>query len=128
MYIEESGKAFDESILGRAGQEIQNLQIAPGYIRTEKEALMVEKEQNSDSVHNDNNYTTYCNKIRIANDKDNNKTKFKTKIPLPITMVTKARRRLNLMSHENYQHFTRYDKHVWQSKEELTPTHMPRVK
>ena len=111
MYAEECGKAFDESILEKIGQEIENLETVHGNIRKEEEeALIIEKEDNSDRVNNKNNDSTYCNNIRIANGKDSNKAKFKTKIPLPVRKVMKARRRLNLMSNETDQHFTHYDR------------------
>ena len=112
MYAEECGKAFDESILEKVGQETENLETVLGNIRKEEEeeALIIEKEDNSDSVNNKNNDSTYCNNIRIANGKDSNKAKFKTEIPLPVRKVMKARRRLNLTSNENDQHFTHYDK------------------
>ena len=64
---------------------------------------MIEKEENSDSVNRDNFDSTYYNNIRIANGKDNNKAKFKTKIPLPVGKVMKARRRLDPRSNENDQ-------------------------
>ena len=54
---------------------------------------MTEKEQNSGSVHNNNNHKIDSNTFSRAN--------FKTKIPLPIEKVMKIRRRLNLTSYEN---------------------------
>ena len=103
MYAEECGKAFDESILEKVAQEIDNLETVLGNIRKEEEALMIEKEENSDSVNSDNFDSTYYNNIHIANGKDKNKAKFKTKIPLPVKKVMKARRRLDPRSNENDQ-------------------------
>ena len=112
MYAEECGKAFDELMLEKVGQEIDNLETVLENIRKEEEALMIEKEENSDSVNNNNNDSTYYNNICISNGEDSNKAKFKTKIPLPVRKMMKARRRLDLTSNEKDQHFTYYDKQI----------------
>ena len=54
---------------------------------------MIEKEQNSGSVHNNKNHKIDSDIFSRAN--------FKTKIPLPIEKLMKTRRRLNLTSYEN---------------------------
>ena len=78
VHTEESGKAFDESILNRVGQEIDIFEAALGNTRKE-EAGMNEKEQNSDSSINNNNDSINSN-FCIANDTDNNKATLKTKM------------------------------------------------
>ena len=126
MYAEKCGKACDESMLEKVGQEIESLETVLGNIRKEEEeALIIEKEENFDSVNNKNNDSTYCNNIRIVNGKDSNKAKFKTKIPLPVRKVMKARRRLNLTSNENDQHFTHYDKQYNNVMKSLSQTLYP---
>ena len=112
MYAKECGKAFDESILEKVGQEIENLETVPGNIRKGEEALMIEKEVYSDNINNDNNDRSYYNTFYISNGKDNTKAKCKTQIPSPIRKVMKARRRLNLTSNEDDQHSTHYDKQI----------------
>ena len=92
MHAAESGKAFDESLLEKIGREIEKQEATLGNINKEED-YMTEKEQNSGSVHNNNNHKIDSNIFSRAN--------FKTKIPLPIEKVMKIRRRLNLMSYEN---------------------------
>ena len=92
MHTTESGKAFDESLLEKIGREIEKQEATLGNINKEED-YMTEKEQNSGSVHNNNNHKIDSNISSRAN--------FRTKIPLPIEKVMKIRRRLNLTSYEN---------------------------
>ena len=92
MHAVESGTAFDESLLEKVVREIEKQEAAFGNINKEED-YMIEKEQNSGSVHNNNNH-------KIGNNIFS-RTNHKTKIPLPIEKEMKTRRRLNLTSYEN---------------------------
>ena len=92
MHAAESGAAFDESRLEKIGREIEKQEAAFGNSNKEED-YMIEKEQNSGSVHNKKNHKIDSNTLSRAN--------FKTKIPLPIEKLMKTRRRLNLTSYEN---------------------------
>ena len=92
MHAEESGTAFDELLLEKISREIEKQEAAFGNINKEEDH-MIGKEQNSGSIHNNNNH-------KIGNNKFS-KTNYKTKIPLPIEKVVKTKRRLNLTSYDN---------------------------
>ena len=88
MHAEEGGKDFDESTLKKIGREIDKLEAALENVGKEEDNI-IEKEKNSDT--NNGNHKISSNNICSS-------THFKTKIPLPIGKVMKARRRLNLTS------------------------------
>ena len=92
MHAAESGEAFDESRLEKIGREIEKQEAAFGNSNKEED-YMIEKEQNSGSVHNKKNHKIDSNTLSRAN--------FKSKILLPIEKLMKTRRRLNLTSFEN---------------------------
>ena len=81
-----------ESLLEKIGREIEKQEAAFGNINKEEDYI-IGKEQNSGSVHNNNNHKIGSN--------ISSRTNYTTKIPLPIEKVMKTRRRLNLTSYEN---------------------------
>ena len=88
MHAEEGGKDLDESTLKKIGREIDKLEAALENVGKEEDNI-IEKEKNSDT--NNGNHKISSNNICSS-------THFKTKIPLSIGKVMKARRRLNLTS------------------------------
>ena len=71
----------------------EELEAALENVDEEEEEYTIEKEEISDKIQNNKNYNIDNIIFSRAN--------YKTKIPLPIGKVIKARRRLNLSSYEN---------------------------
>ena len=97
MHAEERGEAFDELILEQIGRKIEELEAALENINKEEEDYTIEKGKNSNRTHDNKNYKIDNIIFSRAN--------YKTKIPLPIGKVIKARRRLDLSSYENDFHY-----------------------
>ena len=86
MHAEEGGKNFNELILEKICREIDKLKAVLGNVSKEEE-IITKEEKIPDT--NNSIYKVYSNNI-------SGRTYFTTKIPLPIGMVMKTRRRLNL--------------------------------
>ena len=99
MHTEER-EAFDESVLEQIGTDIEKLEAALGTIAKGQDYIIEKKEKNSDTLDNDT-FHRFDNISTIANSRGKIKTNFKTKIPLPIRKLMKARRKLILASHES---------------------------
>ena len=99
MRAEENNKFFDKSTLKRIDQKLDKLEKMFGAITVERDYCTTQVDRSSGTdiesncSRNDDNKASRIKRIDI-------KASHNTKIPIPVKKIAKARRRLNLTSHE----------------------------
>ena len=99
LHAEENNEFFDKSALERIGQKLDKLEKVFGAITVERDYCTTQVDLSSGAdiecncSRNDDNKASRIKRMDI-------KANHHTKIPIPVKNIAKARRRLNLTSHE----------------------------